>query len=236
VNYLHLTQFQKFGLPNHAANPYWIPLFTPNFFSQADAGDGRQSLRYNEFNLAIRHNIRTNEHYGYFVDWGFRWVELMQHLNGNFLNPDGFASTENLDIRSIVNAGGFTFGAGLEYTFWDCLTVRGRFGAALLQGSLAGSFDEVNTALGAVAHLSRHGNTLVPGLEGSLLVTYEPGVELPYMGHVLIMAGYEMKNYFQVISTQSFVDDVHEGSNRESRTNFGLAGYMAGVQFIWPIE
>jgi hypothetical protein len=242
INYLNMGQTNKIGLPDKGGTSvYWIPMFTPNFYARATAVDSSLSFRYIEANFLMRHSIKRNDTMNYFADWGLRWVQIKQHFRGNFTNVTdafgfGAGDDDNLDVAATFNGAGLAFSVGFEYCFWNQFTLRGRFGGALLQGSLSGSFSERDTSPQVVSSFTRSDNALVPELESGVNLNWNPGIDLPYKGQVSFNAGYEMKNYFQVTSINTWVDDIHTGNINESRTSFGVAGYVIGVQFIWMVD
>lgn len=237
INYLRLQQTNEIGLAPKAGAVYWTPLVSPNFgLDFALSSDSSIRLSYIEFNITMQHSIRRNDWMNYFVDWGFRWAKIDQRFRGQFFNMGGGGSTDDVTIKSVVNMGGLTFGAGLNYEVFSGLNLSGRFGAFMLQGSLAGSYVDVNSGGGTQGDIHQNKTQLVPGLEAAVFLNYNPDLQLPYAGYILFRGGYEMKNYFQVIDTSTFVDDVHDGEVMSHRSSFGLTGYVLSVQFVWPVN
>lgn len=236
INYFNAHQTNEIGLPIKGAGIYWSPITSPSFYAQADAVDATISFRFIEFNALIRHTIKRNADVHYFVDWGFRWAQITQHLNATFFNADNSGEDDNVDINTKFNGAGLAFGTGFEYSFWQQFTLRGRFGGALLQGSLSGSFFEVDTNPTVIAQFSRHETALVPELEAAVNLNWDSGIVLPYAGRIGVNVGYEMKNYFQVVDLSTFVDDIHTGAVRNSRSSFASSGYVVGLQCVWIVD
>jgi hypothetical protein len=130
-------------------------------------------------------------------------------------------------------ASGFDFvGAGLmvggeaHWTIGRGFSLFGRGRGGMLFGATSSHLRESNADITINADITDRNSVAIPFLEMGLGLAWK-------RGNWNARVGYEATNWFQLVSTPDFVDDITKGHLTRRQSNFSLDGFFAQIGFSY---
>jgi hypothetical protein len=183
------------------------------------------TLHYNVFDLEMARPIDVCGSLAVRPFAGARFAEINQELSA--LYDGGDANRDFVDSRIKFEGGGVRAGGEAELKLLNRVGVYGRAAASLLTGDFRVTQTEFNNA-GAtpLTNVNESFRKIVPVLE--------LGAGVAYHGeHLHLSVGYEIANWFNLVDTPSFVDDVHQGKFQRNVSDLGLDGFVVKAEIAY---
>lgn len=181
------------------------------------------ALSYNVFDLEVGRSLNVGETLAVRPFGGLRFARIDQ--NFTVLYNGGDANFDTVGSRLRFDGGGLRAGGQLDWRILEHFSLYGRAAGSLMVGDSRVAQTEVNNA-GAttLTDVSQSFRKITPVLELAAGVAYQ-------RGNVRLSLGYEVTNWFSLIDTPVFVNDVHQGKFLGTVSDLGVDGFAARVEF-----
>jgi hypothetical protein len=222
------SYFQSIAAETTVAPPGGLLYATqtrPGVIETVDTATANTQLDYNVFDIEFGRTFAIDQSVAVRALIGVRVADI------------GFDSLTLYDGRDAALArvaSGFQFtGAGLiiggeaQWTMTRFISIFGRARGGLIVGSNDSRLRETNNDSTVLdTDITQHSRQLVPLLEMSL------GASVHY-GRFELRGGYEIANWFQLMTQPDFTDDIHKGKIVQRQSSLGLDGFFVqlGVSF-----
>jgi hypothetical protein len=191
-------------------------LTRPGLVDNVLAAAAGTSLTYNLYDLESYRRVVVDESLALRLGFGIRFATIDQGLNAFYFGGDA----NGTQVRSRVNfdgAGPMVGGEG-QWLLPRGFRVFGRARGALVVGDICNHLDETdNGGLTVNANVREHFFQTVPVLEMATGVAWE-------YGNWRLAVGYEVVNWFNLIDSPTFINDVAEGKIGRRRGDLSLEG------------
>jgi hypothetical protein len=219
--YLHSNADESLIQPT-ATGAIFPTLTRPGVIDQVSSAVATSSLNYHviDTELARRFDISESASVKVFGGGRFAWID--QGFDAYYDGGDARMAHVSSPIR--FNSGGFLVG-GEGHWKWPCgFSLYARADGAILIGNFKTSLTETNNN-GATVDVSvyRGFEKLVPVAEIGL------GVNWKYR-NLQVSAGYELANWFGLVDSPDFVDDVGPGKMSRRSGDLSLEGFVFRVE------
>lgn len=197
----------------------------PGMIEQVDAAVATSNLEYYVLDADLGHRVRVGDNscYRFFAGGRFAWID--QNLSAVYNGGDANQATVNSPIS--FNGAGLRAGGEGQ---WGCgwgLSVFGRASASLLVGHFRSHLTETNDNGTTVnTDVSDKFEQMVPVLELALGLAWQ-------YERFSVSVGYEMSEWFNMVESPDFVDDVHQGKLSYRKSDLSLEGlfFQVGVGY-----
>ena len=192
---------------------------------------------FNEASVGPRVSFGFGSRGNVSLSGGLQYTRLKQLLEIEYIQRVSSTSRRvvYLTRENTLSGVGPAFIVGTTWDFGG-VNVFGEIGAAMLVSYIGGSVYEHDYPVGAVNGTIRvqvecpYGARVVP------MASMKLGVAGNYQsnwGLFGISAGYEVRNYFNAVSTYEFYDDVDSQLGANDQSDIGLDGFFLRVQAQW---
>jgi hypothetical protein len=222
--YLHSSAGQTVTRP--ANSTLFATLTHPGMIEQVDTASATSSVNFRvvDAELARRWNMCDSLSMKVFGGGRFAWID--QGLDAFYDGRDARMARVSSPIE--FDGGGIRVGGeGRWVTPWWGLSLFARASGSLLLGDFTTSVLETNNNGARVnANVSYNFQKIVPVLDLGVGVTWQ-------YRNLHVSAGYEMSNWFGLVDSPDFVDDLHQGKMARKVGDLSLDGFMVqmGLSF-----
>jgi hypothetical protein len=201
----------------------------PVAFVTADTAAAQGSLNYNVGDLMLYYRLVSGCSFHLCLGGGLRYASVHQGFDvtydgaGNGAGAVAPANQAQVHNPTLFDGGGFRAGIDWEWCLPHGLSVYGRTHGALVLGRMKSEYLETNNAGATTIALARDNfDTVVPVLDMGMGVAYQ-------VRNMRLRVGYELANWFGLVSAPDFVDDTHPGKIKRRAGDLTLDGLV--VQF-----
>ena len=206
-----------------AGGELWATLTRPGTITAVDTANAATTWAYDLYDIDLQREFVIDPTFSLRVFAGARLANISQAYNVQYDGRDA--------NRAQVNTGFSFIGAGLTSGLeadWRLSRGLGLFcwlRGGLIYGTNASYFRQNNDNGATIdANISDRSPETVPVLETGI------GASWTYR-RLTVRAGYEMTNWFQLISTPDFPDDVATGKISWRQSNLSLDGLFVRVSY-----
>jgi hypothetical protein len=219
--YLHSNADQSLIQPT-AAGAIFPTLTHPGFIDQVTSATATSSLNYHVIDVELARRLEINESSFVKVFGGGRFAWIDQSLDADYNGGDARLAHVSSPIR--FNGGGFLVGGEGHWKGPGGFSLFARANGAILLGNFNSSLRETNNNGATVdVDVQRGFEKLVPAAEIGV------GVNWRYR-NLQVSGGYEFTNWFGLIDSPDFVDDVHPGKMARRTGDLSLEGLFICMQ------
>jgi len=181
------------------------------------------TLAYNVYDLEVGRRLNVGDSLSVRPFGGLRFAQIDQ--NFSVLYNGGDANLDTTGSHLQFNGGGLRAGAQADWTILEHLSLYGRGAGSLMVGdSRVGQTEFNNGGATTLTDASESFRKIVPVMELAAGVAYQ-------RGNVRLSLGYEVTNWFNLIDSPVFVNDVHQGKFLNNVSDLGVDGFAARVEF-----
>jgi hypothetical protein len=203
-----------------AASPNGGELFAtmthPGTIEFADRARAEASLSYNVFDLEAGRRFSVGEIVTLRPFGGARFAHIDQNVSVLYDGAD--ANMDQVGSRLKFDGGGPRLGGEADWKFLEHFSLYGRAAGSLMIGDFRSQQTEVNNGGATVlTNVSESFRKVVPVLEMGFGVGYE-------REHLRLSVGYEIIDWFGLVDTPAFINDVHQGKYTRNLSDLSLEG------------
>ena len=219
--YLHSNASRSLAAP--AGGTLDATLTSAGPVEQVDTATAESSINYNVFDLEISRIIPLQDSFALRVFGGGRYAWIDQSLTA--LYNGGDATNDVVSSPINFNGGGVRVGGEGVWKFGRGFTFFARASGSLLIGNVKTSLLETNNNGGTtLVNVTDNFEQVVPVTELSLGLTWQ-------WRQVTVTAGYEVTDWFNMVSSPDFVSDVDAGKIGRRTSDLSLDGFTARVEW-----
>ena len=205
-----------------AGGMLFATLTHPGTIEQVDTATATSGVNFDVIDLEIGKSFTMGECFWLRLFGGGRFASIDQSLNAFYNGGDATFAEVHSPIE--FDGGGVRVGGEGRWKFNWGLSLFARASGSLLFGDFRSSLLQTNNS-GATTDVSVVDDfqKIVPVLEMGV------GVAWQYR-NLQISAGYEIANWFGLVDSPDFVDDVHQGKFVRRVSDLSLDGLVAQVR------
>jgi hypothetical protein len=223
--YTYLHDDQIGGLVRPAGGRLFATQTHPGTVEFVDRAAAEATLAYNVFDLEAGRPVHVAESLVVRPFGGLRFAEIGQ--NFDVVYDGGDANRDRVGSRLKFDGGGVRAGAQVDWILLDRWSLYGRAAGSLLIGDYHDRQTEFNN----------NGATPLTNVDESfrkVTPVVEMGFGIAYQGEsVRLSVGYEIADWFNLVDTPIFVDDVHQGKYLRNLSDLGVDGLAARMEFVY---
>ena len=223
--YTYLHDDQVAGLTAPPGGLLFATLTHPGSVAVVTSATADARLAYNVFDLEVSRRLGACDSVSVRPFGGLRFAEITQDLNAAYNGGD--ANRDTVSSHSKFDGGGLRAGAEVDWMLLDRVSLYGRAAGSLMVGDFQNTQTEFNN----------DGRTPLTNVNESfrkIIPVAELGFGVAYQGeHFRLSVGYEVVNWFNLIDTPDFVDDVHQGKLQRRVSDLGLDGLAVKAEFVY---
>jgi len=214
--YTYLHSAIDGGVVSPVNGTLYATLTHPGTVEQVAAASASTSLNYNVFDGEIAKRWAITESTALRLFGGPRFARIDQNFNAFYNGID--ANRDQVTSRLNFDGYGLRLGGEGHWKVWRGLGLYGRAAGSLVVGDFGVCLTETNNA-GAtrIANVHESFQKVVPVLELSAGVAWQ-------WRNWRFSAGYEVTNWFGLVDTPDFADDVHQGKYLRRSSDLSLDG------------
>ncbi len=225
VFYTYLHNDQTGALTAPAGGQLFATQTHPGTVEFVNSANADASLSYNVYDLEIGRTMDVSPHFSFRPFGGLRFADINQDFG--VLYDGGDANRDIVDSRIKFNGAGVRLGGQADWKVLEHLSLYGRAGGSLMIGDFNVSQIELNNnGATPLTNVNESYRKVVPVLEMGVGVAY-------HTDHFRISVGYELTNWFNLIDTPSFVDDVQQGKYQRNVSDLGVDGLAVKAEVTY---
>jgi hypothetical protein len=212
--YLHSSDHRTLEAPDGGA--LYATLTHPGAIEQVAVAAGSSSLNYNVIDLEVGRHFCLGDCFEARLFGGGRaaWIDQRLHVLYDGIDANLAEVTSPIDF----DGGGLRAGGEGWWKLGGGFGLFARAAGSLLVGNFRTHLTETNAAGATViVNVSDRFEKVVPVAELGAGVAWQSQ-------HVRLSAGYEIVNWFNLVDSPDFVDDVHQGKLGRRTGNLSLDG------------
>jgi hypothetical protein len=218
--YLHSSADQSLVQP--AGGAIFPTLTHPGFIDQVTSAIGTSSLNYHVIDTELARRLDMNESSSVKIYGGGRFAWIDQGLDAYYDGGDARQAHVSSPIR--FTGGGFLVGGEGRWNGPWGFSLYARADGSILIGDFKTSLQETNNNGATLDVDVRRGfHKLVPA------ATLGLGVNWKYR-NLQVSGGYELTNWFGLVDSADFVDDVHPAKMSRRAGDLSLEGLVIRVE------
>jgi hypothetical protein len=205
-----------------AGGALYPTLTYPGLIDQVNSAVGTSSLNYQLVDLEVGRSISVTPSFGVCLFSGARLAFIDQGLEAAF--DGGDASQALVSNPTSFNGAGIRVGGEAHWIMPWGLSLFSRAAGSIIAGTVRTQLIETNNA-GAIVdvNVGEKFDKLIPVIELGI------GVEWQYR-NLQVSAGYEMTNWFGLVESPDFVNDVAPGKLSTKTSDLSLSGLFVQLQ------
>jgi hypothetical protein len=214
------------GVLNRPANGLLFATQThPGTVEFANSAAADATLSYNIYDLEVGRRMDISQRFAVRPFGGLRFADIGQNFSVLYNGAD--ANRDIVGSRVNFNGGGLRAGGQADWKVLDHVSVYGRGAGSLM----VGDFDVTQT------EFNNNGTTPLTNVRESfrkITPVLELGVGVSYhTDHFRVSLGYEATNWFNLVDTPSFVNDVHQGKYQRNISDLGVDGLAVKAEVTY---
>lgn len=191
--------------------------------TNANSVRASSEFEYDVFDLQAGHWFDASDSLSLMVLGGVRFTSIEHHLQVRY---DGGAFINGLvDVPTDVDAFGLRMGGEGHWNVTPGFNLFGRTALSINTTDITASRRETNAGV-TVINAAQESHPLVPALELALGVRY-------FTGDWSLAVGYELENWFNLVSPLEFSDNFNGGSLGSSQRDLGLHGLFVSAAYAY---
>ena len=195
----------------------------PGTVEFAGSAAANATLSYNVFDLEVGRRLDVGDVVAVRPFGGLRFAQIDQ--NFTVLYNGGDANLDTVGSHLQFDGGGLRAGVQVDWKFLEHFSLYGRAAGALMVGDFRDAQTEFNN--GGATTLTNVGESF-----RKIVPVLDLGAGLAYQCRcVRFSVGYEVTNWFGLIDTPSFVDDVQQGRYLRNVSDLGVDGLSVKAEF-----
>ncbi|MGL5095308.1 MAG: Lpg1974 family pore-forming outer membrane protein, partial [Planctomycetia bacterium] len=214
--YTYFHSDDQRGLAAPAGGTLYTTLTSPAIIEEATSADAGTNLDYDVVDLEVTRHFEPGECLKVWLTGGGRFAWIDQNLSVLYNGADA----DNAYVQSDINfdGAGLRVGGGGQYAIGMGLNVYGSAYGSLLAGDFRTNLLETNSSGTATnVDVREKYYTVVPVAEMAFGLGYE-------RGNMHLKLGYEITNWFNMVDSIDFTDDLHEGKPSRRLSDLSLDG------------
>jgi hypothetical protein len=200
----------------------WATAAAPFGFTSVALASGVSSLNHNVLDLEMGERFQCSDCFSVRICGGARWASVDQGLDVTY---DGAAGVPGIvavgaQVHNPIefDGGGLRFGAEAEWRMpWNLSFFLHGYGSMVV-GDLRTEYSEFNAGA-AVVSVVEHFYKVIPVVEMGAGISYR-------VNNLRFSVGYEFANWFGLVDSPDFVDDVHAGKIKRRAADLSLDGLV----------
>jgi hypothetical protein len=190
----------------------------PGTVASVDQAAAEANLNYNVFDVELGRRFQATDRLAVRLFAGPRFAHIDQGLNATY--DGGDANHDVVTSHTTFDGGGVRAGAGGNYNLFGGLGLYARGAVSLLAGRVSSCLNETNNnGMTVLTSVGDRIDKVIPVLEMGMGLSWQ-------YGNFRLTAGYEFINWFGLINTPDFVDDVHQGKLTRRSSDLSLDGLV----------
>lgn len=221
LDYSYLNSSDRQSTQAPAGGQLWTTLTHPNNVVLANSAQADVDFKYSvvDLELARRRDVGRSLEMRWFGGWRFAWID--QELDVLYNGGDANASLVSNPLN--LTAYGLRAGARGDWRLNSCWSIFGEANGSLLVGTFDSRLTETdNAGADIVVDVTDRVTRGLPVLELGFGITRRVG---PWR----IQAGYRLAQWFDLVESPAFVDDLHAGKSSSRTSDLSLDGFFAGL-------
>lgn len=225
---LTYTYFHSSGnraLLKPAGGTLFATVTHPGSIEEVDSAAAETSLNFNVLDAEVGRRFRLGESFVVRLFGGGRFAWIDQNFSVFYNGGDALGATVLSPVE--FEGAGLRFGAEAQWRWAWGFSLYGRISQSLLVGDFRTKFVELNN-FGATtdANVSNRFEQLVPVTEVGIGIAWE-------CNNMRISVGYELANWFNMVDSPGFVDDLNQGTMLRRTSDLSLEGLNVQVGWIF---
>ena len=223
--YTYLHDDQIGGLIQPAGGLLFATQTHPGTVELVGRATAEAALSYNVFDLEMGRRVSLGEALSLRPFGGLRFAEIDQTFNVQYNGGD--ANQDLVSNHLKYDGGGVRAGAQIDWMLLDHWSVYGRAAGSLMTGDYNATVTEYNNnGATALTNVNQSFRKITPVAEMAFGVSYQSE-------HLRLSLGYEITNWFNLVDTPSFVDDVQQGKFLHNVSDLGVDGLAVKAEFVY---
>ena len=223
--YTYLHDDQKGALNASPVGEIFATQTHPGTVEFANKAFADATLSYNVYDLEIGRSADVSQHLAVRPFGGIRFADINQNFAVVYDGAD--ANRDMVGSRIKFDGAGLRAGGQADWKVLDHVSIYGRAAGSLMVGDFGVQQREFNN--GGTTPLTNVGESfrmITPVLEMAVGVSY-------HTEHFRLSLGYEVTNWFNMIDTPNFVDDVHQGKYQRNVSDLGIDGLAVRAELTY---
>jgi hypothetical protein len=223
--YTYFRAYDSLAVNAPAGGLLWATQTRPGIIEVADTATATSRFQHDVFDLAVGHTFQFDPNFIVRLQGGARIGHIAQDFSA-FYNGGNAVDTQVASGFDFVGAG-FMLGGEAHWAIWRGFSLFGQSRIGMLLGATDSYLRETDSN-GVIINSSvtERASVAVPVLEMAI------GLEWT-RGKWTFGAGYEVGNWFQIISTPDFADDVTRGRLIRRQSNYSVDGLFFRVAYTY---
>ena len=197
----------------------------PGTVEFANTANADATLSYNVYDLEVGRSVDISQRFAVRPFGGLRFADIGQNFNVVYNGAD--ANRDIVDSRVNFHGGGLRAGGQVDWKVLDHLSVYGRGAGSLMVGDFDVNQTEFNNnGTTPLTNVHESFRKITPVLEMGVGVSY-------HTEHFRVSLGYEVTNWFNLVDTPSFVNDVHQGKYQRNVSDLGVDGLAVKAEVTY---
>ena len=223
--YTYLHDDQIGGLVQPAGGLLFATQTHPGTVELVGRATAEATLSYNVFDLEMGRRMMLGDSLALRPFGGLRFAEIDQNFNITYNGGD--ANQDLVEQPPQVRRRRRAGRAQVDWMLFEHWTVYGRAAGSLMTGDYNATVSEFNNnGATPLTNVNQSFRKITPVAEMAFGVAYQGE-------HLRLSLGYEITNWFSLVDTPSFVDDVQQGKIQRNISDLGVDGLAARVEFVY---
>ena len=223
--YTYLHDDSGAGLTNRAGGQLFTTQTHPGTVEFANRATADATLSYNVYDLEISRSTDVSQHLSIRPFGGLRFADINQNFSVLYDGAD--ANRDIVGSRIKFDGGGLRAGGQADWKVLDHISLYGRGAGSLMVGDFNVRQSEFNNnGTTPLTNVNESFRKIVPVLEMGVGVAY-------HTEHFRLSVGYEVTNWFNLVDTPNFVNDVHQGKYQRNVSDLGVDGLAVKAEVTY---
>ena len=223
--YTYLHDDSGAGLTNAAGGQLFATQTHPGTVEFANRATADATLSYNVYDLEISRTADVSQHLSVRPFGGLRFADINQNFSVLYDGAD--ANRDIVGSRIKFDGGGLRAGGQADWKVLDHISLYGRAAGSLMVGDFNVTQSEFNNnGTTPLTNVRESFRKITPVLEMGVGVAY-------HTEHFRLSLGYEVTNWFNLVDSPSFVDDVHQGKYQRNVSDLGVDGLAVKAEVTY---
>ena len=223
--YTYFRAYDALAVNSPPGGQLWATQTRPGIIEIVDTATATTRFQHDIFDLALGRTVNFDPNFSMRFQGGVRIAHIGQDFSA-FYDGGNASQTQVASGFDFVGAG-LMIGGEAHWNIWRSFSLYGQSHLGMLLGATDSRLRETDSnGLVINSDVSERASVAVPVLEMGL------GVEWT-RGRWNLRAGYEVSNWFQLISTPDFADDVTRGRLIRRQSNYSVDGLFFRIAYSY---
>jgi hypothetical protein len=197
----------------------------PGTVEFANTAGADATLSYNVYDMEIGRSMDVSQHLSIRPFGGLRFADINQNFTVVYNGAD--ANRDIVGSRIKFDGAGLRAGGQADWKVLEHISLYGRAAGSLMVGDFNVNQTEFNNnGTTPLTNVQQSYRKITPVMEMGVGVAY-------HTDHFRVSVGYEVTNWFNLVDTPSFVDDVHQGKYQRNVSDLGVDGLAVKAEVTY---